>query len=232
VLLYGKREASLEEMYRAVSLSGRPRVIAGEIEGRPIPNAQCGNSPLDFRRPVVTGQTVFYSSTNNGSALQTLITLGRPRRVFWACLLNAPCVARALTRGVIAQPLLFLCAGFRGTLALEDLLTAGQILRIAHHRGFRPEALDDGSQAALAIASLYTSSDGTFIDPALVARHMATWRCGRVLEYMGQAHDVPATVSGQGIAPDLLAAARRCIPTLEAPATDHRIVALDAGVDP
>lgn len=228
VVLYGKRETSLEEMYQAADAYLGLKVVAGEIEGRPIPHAQCGNSPLDFTPAQVAGHRVFYSSTNNGSALQTLISLGRPRSVFWACLLNAHAVGRGLASGAITQPMLFLCAGFRGTLALEDLLCAGQILLIAQHHGFRPGRLDDGAQAALAIASVHSAPDGTLADPDELSYQMAKWRCGRVLEMMGQAHDIAATVVGRGIEPTLLDVVSRCIPTLKEASDQRTIVTLDA----
>lgn len=214
VSLYGKRDEGLEHLRRDAALHLGSKVLAGEVEGQPIPGFTMGNSPREFTSDAVRGRHIFYSSTNNGSALTYLMSNCDPLGVYWACLLNATAVGEAIGRGAIGRPLLFLCAGFRGTLALEDVVCAGAIMMSARSHGRDLGRCDDGTTAAKIMAQNYYDDGGKLSREKELIADMLGWRCGRVLDLMGQSHDVRTTVNGEGIEAELVKRTRTCIPIL------------------
>lgn len=224
VVLYGKGEDGLQALQRDASSYAGPKVLAGEVEGQPIPGFDLGNSPLEFTPDRVAGNRVFYASTNNGNALEHLLQIEGTRSIMWACMLNGTAVGAAIAAGAIELPLLFLCAGFRGTLAYEDLLCAGQVLLAAQHCVGRPlGTLDDGATVAIRLAADHFTSGGDVKDPTLLASEMADWRCGSVLSLLGQTHDINATICGAGLKEDVLGDSRCCIPSLDRSVAPPRI---------
>ncbi len=213
VILYGKREDCLKILAADAKLYSGPILRAGEIEGQPIPEFDCGNSPLEFQPGKVRGRRVFYASTNNGSALALLLDYTTVNQVFWACMLNATTIGTAVRNGHIPLPLLFLCAGFRGTMAMEDMLCAGQILLAAQCQQ-PPLTLDDGARLAMLAAERYCDSNGNIHNLEGLCREMKEWRCGSVLTHLNQSPDIEATIYGRGIDPETLRAAKICIPRL------------------
>lgn len=142
---------SVEQAVRKREELGRRDVLlCGERDTQPIAGFDLGNSPLEFTRERVEGETLVMSTTNGTRAL---LACTAAARCLVASFLNAGAVAAALAEA--GEAALLLCAGREGRFALEDALCAGMIARRVRRRlesGFQG---NDASAAAIALAGRY-----------------------------------------------------------------------------
>jgi 2-phosphosulfolactate phosphatase len=134
--------ASLAEARRIARAIGPAAVLAGEHNVVRAPGFDLGNSPADARRADLRGRTVVLSSRNGTGVLRSL---PGDATVLVGCLLNAAAVARvayAEARGQDAD-LGIVCAGRRGTFAIDDAIAAGCLLE----RVMAEAGVDDGDLA-------------------------------------------------------------------------------------
>lgn len=119
--------ASLAEARRLARSIGPTAVLAGEHNVVRAPGFDFGNSPAEARRADLRGR-VAVLSTRNGTGV--LRSLPADATVLVGCLLNAGAVARAALAQARAQgaALGIVCAGRRGTFAIDDAIAAGAIL--------------------------------------------------------------------------------------------------------
>ena len=111
--------ATLEE---AKEYKAKGYLVAAERDGIVRDFADFGNSPYNFKREVIEGKDIVYSTTNGTNC----ITLARMNyRVLIGAYLNL----QALTEYIIAvdRDLLILCAGWKNKFNLEDSLFAGAL---------------------------------------------------------------------------------------------------------
>ncbi|RMF42414.1 MAG: 2-phosphosulfolactate phosphatase [Planctomycetota bacterium] len=117
-----------EAMAQRDALSG-PVLLCGERECKPIPGFDLGNSPSEYTRGRVGGRTLIFTTTNGTRAVAAAQRAGT---ILLGSLLNRQAIARFLWKSSRAGPspadIRILCAGTNGTIAGEDLLTAGAIL--------------------------------------------------------------------------------------------------------
>jgi len=119
--------ASLAEARRIAREIGPSAVLAGEHRVVRAPGFDFGNSPAEVASADLGGCTAVLS-TRNGTGVLRGIPAGTT--VLVGCLLNATAVgtaglARALAEGA---HLGVVCAGRRGTFAIDDAIAAGAIL--------------------------------------------------------------------------------------------------------
>lgn len=117
-------------------------LLGGEREGKQIAGFDFGNSPLEYTPKKVAGKYIALTTTNGTRAIDA--AKGAPRMLLGA-FLNARAVAEALTG---SESLGLLCAGTKGRLTLEDVLTAGAILDRLRQLGTQLD-MDDAAQLAL-----------------------------------------------------------------------------------
>ena len=119
--------ASLAEARRLARAIGPGCVLAGEHHVVRAPGFDFGNSPAEISRADLAGRTAVLS-TRNGTAV--LHALPADTTVLVGCLLNATAVARAALASARAEgaDLGIVCAGRRGTFAIDDAIAAGAIL--------------------------------------------------------------------------------------------------------
>jgi len=142
---------SLEDTLAAAA-SGRyaPSLTAGERGGAPIPGLDHGNSPLEFSRARCEGRTLLLTTTNGSGALRAAADRGAAS-VRAGCLWNATAAADAAIASGSAA-IAVVCAGTRAEFALEDAVTAGEIVAALGRRSNgRAIDLADSARAALAI---------------------------------------------------------------------------------
>ncbi|QDU29487.1 putative 2-phosphosulfolactate phosphatase [Anatilimnocola aggregata] len=224
VMLFGKGRENLEMLKaEAASYSGL-KLLAGEFEGQPIPGFDCGNSPLDFSVERVSGRRIYYSSTNGGAAVQSALSLTKKELVL-GCILNGAAIGRAIASGHLPLPLMIVCAGFRGGFAIEDCLTAGQILLVARSHGADLGILDDCSCAAMELAKARFGETGNVLEPRKLAYELAQSRCGSVLTTLGLGADIAAAIDGTGLDPAIVIGANDCIPIIDRRSSPPRIIA-------
>ena len=125
-------------------------VLGGERNAVRIPGFDLGNSPREYLEP--TGKTLILSTTNGTRAVVSAAK--RCERVLVASLLNLAAVvdaARAADDDVIV-----VCAGVRGTLALDDAYVAGRIVELLAWKR------SDAAEAAARLTSTWGGAEEAF----------------------------------------------------------------------
>lgn len=127
-------------------------LLCGERDGRKIEGYHFGNSPLEYLEAPdkLRNKTLIFNSTNGAP---TLARCAGAKEVLIGCFLNAAAVLRYLN----TQPpgdIIFVCAGWKSRLSLEDTLCAGYLLNNLIE-GKRPQNAPDGAQVALALFDRY-----------------------------------------------------------------------------
>lgn len=119
--------ASLAHARRLARDVGAGALLAGEHHVVRAPGFDLGNSPAEVLAADVAGRTAILS-TRNGTAVLRALRPGTP--VLVGCLLNATAVARAAFADAQAagRDLGIVCAGRRGTFAIDDAIAAGCLL--------------------------------------------------------------------------------------------------------
>jgi len=119
--------ASLAEARRLARAIGPTAVLAGELHVVRAPGFDLGNSPAEAWRADLRGRVAVLSSRNGTGVLRSM---PGDATVIVGCLLNATAAARAAyVRARQAQvDLGIVCAGRRGTFAIDDAIAAGAIL--------------------------------------------------------------------------------------------------------
>lgn len=142
--------ASTDDALRLTrDLGGDAVLLAGERRGLPVPGFDLGNSPREMTAERVGGRRLVLATTNGTPALSR--TVGAD-----VTLVGAAVNFRAVeheARSLLADRgrLVIVCAGRESRFAMEDAYAAGRfVLSVTRRR--RRVALDDGAQAALAVA--------------------------------------------------------------------------------
>ena len=121
----------------------QPQVLlAGERQGQCITGFDLGNSPFEYTRPKVAGQTIVMTTTNGTKALTAAASC---RNVYIGSFLNAAYLCQQLADE--QEDIVIVCAGTEGRFSLEDALCAGLIA----DRLSRFYALSDTALAAQAM---------------------------------------------------------------------------------
>ena len=111
--------ATLDE---ALEYKKKGYLVAAERDGIVRDFADFGNSPYNFRREIIEGKDIVYSTTNGTNC----ITLARMNyRVLIGAYLNLQALAEYII--AIDRDLLILCAGWKNKFNLEDSLFAGAL---------------------------------------------------------------------------------------------------------
>lgn len=146
---------TVERAVRAAAELGEDVILCGERGGLPIDGFDLGNSPTEFERDVVAGQTLVMTTTNGTRAL---LVAASADECMVGSLLNAEAVA---SEAVDRDDVLLLCAGRDGRLALEDTVCAGLIgRRLTERISIEPT---DGARAAIVLAGRFGESPEGFL---------------------------------------------------------------------
>ncbi len=177
----------------------------GERGGRQIPGFDLGNSPAEYRRDVVAGKTIVFTTTNGTRAMQRC---RQARRVLLAAFVNFSALCRELAG---EAEVVLVCAGTGGQVTREDTLLAGAVVSdLAEHGAAgnpqgahapRSPILND--QAEIAADAWQTAVRGLTDRPLGVL--LTDSRGGRNLIEIGQEHDIEiaAQIDRFDIVPEL-----------------------------
>lgn len=95
-------------------------LLAGEIRGLQLSEFSLGNSPREFTRETIKGRRIILSTTNGTKAIRSC----KPaKHVLIGSFLNVKSVC-SWALGY-QKDIVLVCAGTRGSIALEDVLAAG-----------------------------------------------------------------------------------------------------------
>lgn len=149
---------SIDDALRLANNFGRGEVLlCGERRCLPIEGFDLGNSPREFTRARVGGKTLVMSTTNGTHAMSLA---GGAGRVLIGSVMNLDAVVDEL--GSAEADPVFICAGRERFFAMEDAVCAGAMAaRLMEVRPGEWE-LNDGAQAALALAQRFGTGEDLF----------------------------------------------------------------------
>jgi 2-phosphosulfolactate phosphatase len=156
-LANGVREIwPVETIEQARELRGKMPdiVLAGERYGDKIEGFDVGNNPLEYTK--LSGMRIAATTTNGTIALRAC---DLAKTVIAGAILNLEAIRKAVSH---EENLLLVCAGTFETLALEDVVAAGLLVRLLNGA-----ELSDSARSCVAVASSYQ----TPLDGLLAARN-------------------------------------------------------------
>jgi len=112
------------ETEEAKSYKDKGYLVAAERNGIKLDFADFGNSPFNFTREMVGGNTIVYSTTN-GTGLIDLALTANPATIVVGSFLNISSLIRWIDRQ--EQNITLLCAGWKKRFNLEDTVFVGTV---------------------------------------------------------------------------------------------------------
>jgi len=113
----------VKDLDECMYLKEQGMITAGERNGDKVPEADLGNSPLNFMDKSLAGKTVAMTTTNGTVAINLAKT---GKKVLIGSFLNLDAVCQKLKQA--KQDVLVLCAGWKGRFNMEDTLFAGAVV--------------------------------------------------------------------------------------------------------
>lgn len=142
--------ADMDEVNKiAKNLDSSQYLLCGEKNGVKIEGYHLGNSPLEYTPDNIEGKTLIFK-TSNGT--QAIARAGKAKEILIGSFLNIDSVVEALREK--ERDIVLICAGWRGRLAIEDMLCAGQIVHQLYD-GKLPERTPDGAKMAFSLYEKY-----------------------------------------------------------------------------
>lgn len=132
-------------------------LLCGESEGVKIEGYDLGNSPREYTPEVISGKTMIFNTTNGTKAIRKSVGA---RKVIIASFLNLDAVINTLKKD--NNEIVLVCSGWRGRLALEDLMLAGNII-YELFEGKLEENARDGAKVAFGLYEKYGNNLGKVI---------------------------------------------------------------------
>jgi 2-phosphosulfolactate phosphatase len=143
------------------------KLLAGERKACPVPGFDLCNSPSEFTPDAIRGKTIVFTTTNGTRAITAA---AKGSRVLVGALRNVRAVAAAVEA---EGELVVLCCGSEGSIAAEDLLCAGLLIR---HLGSRVDAasMNDGARLAVLLAERFADDVEGFVRSCDHARRLVS----------------------------------------------------------
>lgn len=132
------------------------KVLAGERRCCAVDGFDLGNSPREFTPERVRGKTVVLTTTNGTRAFAAAV---KASRTVVCAFSNLPAVADAV-RG--EETLAVVCCGSEGSVAAEDLLCGGMLLR-ALGEEYAGSTLNDAARVSLVLAEKHGENVDEFL---------------------------------------------------------------------
>lgn len=124
-------------------------LLCGEKDGVQIEGYDLGNSPLEYNEDVVKGKTLIFNTTNGTKAIKKAVGSSN---IYIASFLNVSSVVEILKNE--KKDIVLVCAGWKGRLAFEDMLLAGNIIHLLNG-GTLSEESTDGARVAFGMFEIY-----------------------------------------------------------------------------
>jgi 2-phosphosulfolactate phosphatase len=151
--------------------------VAAERDGIVRDFADFGNSPYNFKREIIEGRDIVYSTTNG---THSIMMASHSYRVLIGAYLNI----NALTKYIISQnrDLVILCAGWKNKFNLEDSLFAGALAeKVLSHPDYH--TICDSTHASVDLWKLARQDILKYIDKAAQRHRLKKNKLDDVLEY-------------------------------------------------
>ncbi|MDX1641099.1 MAG: 2-phosphosulfolactate phosphatase [Balneolaceae bacterium] len=132
-------------------------LLCGEKDGEKIEGYDLGNSPLEYTKEIVNNKTLIFNTTNGTKAIKK--SLGSSK-MFISSFLNVTAIVEELKKH--EKDIVLVCAGWKGRLAFEDMLLAGNIIHLLSE-GNLPNDSRDGAKVAFGLYDKYGDDISTVI---------------------------------------------------------------------
>ncbi|MDR8394213.1 2-phosphosulfolactate phosphatase [Aliifodinibius sp. S!AR15-10] len=129
----------------SINLDSPNFLLCGEKDGKKIEGYDLGNSPAEYSPETVKGKTIIFKTSNGTQAIKRSTM---SKEILVGTFLNLQSVLNRLRE--VENDIVLVCAGWKGRLALEDMLCAGNI---AHELtgGHLPGDASDGVKVAFGL---------------------------------------------------------------------------------
>lgn len=141
----------------AMNVDSENYLLCGEKDGIMIDGYDLGNSPFEYTKEVVANKKLIFNTTNGTKAIKK--TFGSSD-VCVAAFLNVSAVVEYLKNQ--KTDIVLVCAGWKGRLAFEDILLAGNIIYKLSD-GKLPEKARDGVRVAFTLYDTYKDNIAAII---------------------------------------------------------------------
>ncbi len=111
------------DLEQCLKMKTRGYITSGERDGKKVEGFDKGNSPFEYMDNQVLGMKVAFTTTNGTQAIEKS---KEAKEVIIGSFLNLTSVVRYLLLG--ENPVLIVCAGWKGRVNLEDTLFAGAVV--------------------------------------------------------------------------------------------------------
>lgn len=132
-------------------------LLCGEKDGEKIEGYDLGNSPLEYTKEIVKGKTLIFNTTNGTKAIKK--SLGSSK-IYIASFLNVGTIVEELKNQ--KNDVVLVCAGWKGRLAFEDMLLAGNIIYLLGDGNLSNDSRD-GAKVAFGLYDKYGDDISTVI---------------------------------------------------------------------
>jgi 2-phosphosulfolactate phosphatase len=132
-------------------------LLCGEKDGEKIEGYDLGNSPLEYTREIVEGKNLIFNTTNGTKAIKK--SLGSST-TYIASFLNVGAIVEELKTQ--ENDVVLVCAGWKGRLAFEDMLLAGNIIYLLSEGNLSNDSRD-GAKVAFGLYDKYGDDIPTVI---------------------------------------------------------------------
>ena len=138
-------------------------LLGGERDGVKIPGFDLGNSPFEYTIERMHGKTLILTTSNGTMAIDAAKSASK---VYIGSMINSAAVARAICK--TTKEIVILCAGTNSKFSLDDILTAGYIIKYVSEEMLKSVDLDDLGRICV---SLYNSNATDLIGAVRNASH-------------------------------------------------------------
>jgi len=121
-------------------------LLCGEKDGIKIQGYDLGNSPFEYSPEVVENKTLIFNTTNGTKAIKKAVGSAD---LYIGTFLNLSTIVNTLSKE--EKDIVLICAGWRGRMAIEDLLFAGNIV----YNLSKGELIEDARDGAKVAFGLY-----------------------------------------------------------------------------
>lgn len=150
-------------------------ITAGERGGQPVDGFDLGNSPFEFMDHKLNGKDLAFTTTNGS---QAILAVTDAKSVILGSFLNLSSTADYLLEQ--NQPVLILCAGWKGKFNIEDTLYAGALASLLENQF---DFVDDATLAAISLYQFASPDLLEFLYKGSHARRLAGFLNHRDLEF-------------------------------------------------
>lgn len=155
-------------------------LLCGEKDGIKIEGYDLGNSPLEYSVEKVKDKTLIFNTTNGTKAIKKAVGSSD---LYIGSFLNLSTIVHNLNEE--EKDIVLICAGWRGRMAIEDLLFAGNVIYNLGN-GSLPQEARDGSKVAFGLYEKFRDNISDVIQSSNHAERLKEITGEKDLDYCAQ----------------------------------------------